>query len=304
MSLLLLSILIRHTPLAAMLIQLQQIKLSWFFLAIVFLQAVSILQAIRWRTMIIIPQENKPQIRSFYYHVAIGNFFNLCLMSGIGGDAVKSYALGKKIENVSRSVAALLLSRALGAGALIALFWLFFLTNSSISAPAPILSFMTTLTLGALLFVSWLIHPRQPTEGVQNQAGGHIWVQRLRYTGKALAAYQGNPLLLARGLVLSCLLQLLLLSCEYMAYRAVGTSLPYSSIFLFMPAIHIITLLPISLYGIGVREWLSIHLFTLLPGIENEHCLTAVFICYILSFLQAFIGGVLLLGNSLRHQNK
>ena len=50
-------------------------------------------------------------------------------------------------------------------------------------------------------------------------------------------------------------------------------------------------MLPVSLFGIGVREWATVHLFTL-AGFSAAECLSANGPAYLLVFLQAGAGGL------------
>ena len=86
---------------------------------------------------------------------------------------------------------------------------------------------------------------------------------------------------------------------QWLFFRAVGVEMPFLMVALCIPPITLLTMVPISLYGMGVREWATVGLFTL-SGFGATECLAASGPAYLLVFVQAAIGGLWLAWEQMR----
>ena len=90
-------------------------------------------------------------------------------------------------------------------------------------------------------------------------------------------------------------LQLLTLFIAYAYFRAVGVDIDISILVVFTSITTVISMVPISLNGIGVREGTQVALFTGILGIPASVVLSAGLLGYIPLLFQAAQGAVVLL---------
>ena len=90
-------------------------------------------------------------------------------------------------------------------------------------------------------------------------------------------------------------LQLLTLFMAYAYFRAVGQEIDISILVVFTSITIVISMLPVSLNGIGVREGVQVALFTGILGIPAPIVLSAGLLGYIPLLFQALQGAVVLL---------
>jgi hypothetical protein len=89
-------------------------------------------------------------------------------------------------------------------------------------------------------------------------------------------------------------LQFLTLFIAYAYFRAVGVDLDISILVVFTSITTVISMLPISLNGIGIREGAQVALFTGILGIPASVVLSAGLLGYIPLLFQAIQGAIVL----------
>ncbi len=242
--------------------------LSWLLLLLLFTLVSMLIQANRWRGLLLDAGKKIP-FRTFYAYVAIGYFFTAFLPGGFGGDIVKTLTFGKRFRQTSNSVAAILISRIQG---LLMLFLLFFVSlpwvyvHYSMSGSYAI-GMLVALSLSAAVFVLCLFSDKI---GFLNFLSRH-----LSFVPKLQAS-------------------LLVFATSYGYLRSVGISLDFRLVIVFTAITVIVTMLPISLNGIGVREWVTISLYTGIVGIPADKVLAGHLLGYVLILFQAIQGAVVL----------
>ena len=104
-----------------------------------------------------------------------------------------------------------------------------------------------------------------------------------------------------KQLILSSLdslwLQLLTLFIAYAYFRAVGVDIDISILVVFTSITTVVSMFPLSLNGIGIREGTQVALFTGILGIPAPVVLAAGLLGYIPLLFQALQGAVVLVGS-------
>lgn len=181
----------------------------------------------------------------------IGTFFNQTLPSTIGGDAVRLWLLGKTGAGWRAASYSVLVDRAVGliALAIIVVFslpWSYRLINNTqgrIALAAVDLAALSAgagfLLLGALPF-AWLQKwwPTRHLRACSMIASRAVFD---RHSGPRIA-------------ILSFLVHFLTVVTAWCTVRAVSAPANFEQVFLLIPPIVLITMLPISIAGWGVRE--------------------------------------------------
>ena len=244
------------------------------------------IQANRWRCLLL-EEGKKITFRTFYAYIALGYFFNNLLPSGFGGDAVKTIAFGKRFGNIANSVAAVAISRVMG---LIAMFICFFATLPFVVARYDIPAMYTGAVCAVALVSVLVIAGGLFSDKIKLPAFLTSKVPFLLKQQDAFSIYRGyKKAFLLSGLD-SIWLQISSIAIHYAYFQAVGVPVDLATITVFMTITITVSMLPISINGIGLREGVNVSLFTGLLGIPADIVLAAALIGYIPMVFQAVQG--------------
>ena len=262
----------------------------WILAMLVAATLVMAIQANRWKGLSV--QGPEIPFKTYYAYTAMGYFFNNLLPTGFGGDAVKSLAFGKKFNQTSQSVSAVLLARIQG---LLAMFLCFFIALpfalSKAEIPLAYTLIMTAASLACVIFILLcLFSDKLPIP--QFISNKFSFIGKLQ---NSLSIYRKHKKQILLSSLDSLWLQLLTLfiACAY--FRAVGVDIDISILVVFTSITIVISMVPISLNGIGVREGTQVALFTGILGIPAPVVLSAGLLGYIPLLFQAAQGAVVLL---------
>ena len=262
----------------------------WILAMLVAATLVMAIQANRWKGLSV--QGPEIPFKTYYAYTAMGYFFNNLLPTGFGGDAVKSLAFGKKFNQTSQSVSAVLLARIQG---LLAMFLCFFIALpfalSKAEIPLVYTLIMTAASLACVIFILLcLFSDKLPIP--QFISNKFSFIGKLQ---NSLSIYRKHKKQILLSSLDSLWLQLLTLFIAYAYFRAVGVDIDISILVVFTSITIVISMVPISLNGIGVREGTQVALFTGILGIPAPVVLSAGLLGYIPLLFQATQGAVVLI---------
>lgn len=262
----------------------------WILAMLVAATLVMAIQANRWKGLSV--QGPEIPFKTYYAYTAMGYFFNNLLPTGFGGDAVKSLAFGKKFNQTSQSVSAVLLARIQG---LLAMFLCFFIALpfalSKAEIPLVYTIIMTAASFACVIFILLcLFSDKLPIP--QFISNKFSFIGKLQ---NSLSIYRKHKKQILLSSLDSLWLQLLTLFIAYAYFRAVGVDIDISILVVFTSITIVISMVPISLNGIGVREGTQVALFTGILGIPAPVVLSAGLLGYIPLLFQAAQGAVVLL---------
>ncbi len=189
-----------------------------------------------------------------------GMFFNLCLPTSIGGDVYKACALGTDAASRVRAATTVFLDRAIGLVALLIIAGVALLRERSLSAwiAEAGMDFSGKLTLGivagSVVAVCGLamFAPRGPAS--------KFWLQlreRVRRSARLrtmTAPRRSQFRVMGVALMLSLVIQFLNVVLVIELARGMGVELPAQCFFVAVPGVILLSVLPISFNGIGLRE--------------------------------------------------
>ena len=111
-------------------------------------------------------------------------------------------------------------------------------------------------------------------------------------TLEAVSELRRRPNLLIRTTAVSVAIRIVWsLGCYAVAW-AMGLSIGLLTLFAFISLVDLVRLMPISVGGLGVREWAVIGLFGSI-GIAREQALTFSILAFAPIYLNAIVGGIL-----------
>lgn len=224
----------------------------------------------------------------------VGAFFNQFLPSSVGGDVVRAMDLRGRLGSLTRSLAILVFDRLLGIVAL----YLFACLGVLFGLPGLEGNLGWSLAGFAVLAVglAWLVG-----------AGGR-WLKGwdkgrgLPLAGKLIAKaldvretllfHLRDPGPTARVFGLAVLNQLNIILVYYLIGLAFGLKIGLGPLIIIVPVVMILTFLPISINGIGVREGAFVYLLAQLQ-VTPEKSLAIAWIIYLASLFYSLIGGLI-----------
>jgi uncharacterized membrane protein YbhN (UPF0104 family) len=287
-------------PLADIQAELQDIQWSWAFLALLLMVISLLVRAYRWYLLL---QGLGATIRfsrlvELYF---VGNFFNIFLPSGFGGDVVRVF---EAAQNVPTDIAAgtVIVDRLTG---LLMLF-----VMSLVALPFRAEAFPTALMwqITAVSIVG-LIGGLLLLDGRLIQSWGRWLPGKLSVTdptkplAKLLLAVQGcgRRAILGAAAISLCF-NLMLCAWWLFAGKALGFDIPYSHYLLVIPILCVTQLVP-SIGGLGVRETVAPILFAPV-GLTFSQAATFSFLVFVLLRISGLFGAPVYIASLLRKRNR
>jgi len=270
---------------------------SPFYLAIGLLLTFvnTILCAYKWKLFLKADHldQKLPYLVSSYW---IGSFVSLFLPSNIGGDAYKVVDVGNKTKETVRSFTSVFADRFTGFLALSIIGFIGSIYGYTlihrIEISLILLAFLGLLTVITIL----LFDPRWVRMGLRISKLDKIAAIHKTYESfvQTLHKYGGKPLLVTNTMLLSFAFHFTYITIVFCYSRFLGLEVSYAYFVLFVPIIAIFEALPISVYGIGVRDSAYVFFFSL-AGMQSEHALALALVFVVANVLYASIGGILLM---------
>ncbi len=260
-------------------------------ISILILAIAVILTAIRWKKLLEV-QDIEIKFGPICKLTFISFFFANFMPGVVGGDAVKLYYTVKNTRRTADSFVSIFLDRLLGMSALlvIAVFSAVFLINipEIRTISLFIFSLFILFLIAAFLFFNLkiLLILRRLYKIKPFDLGNKI-----KKFKNAIIVYRKRKGILVYTFSLSIVVQLLIVVVSYFVAPFLNLHIPIRYFFLFVPLIQLIMSIPITVAGIGTREWAFIFFFTTISGLITKMDAFALSIGYYLTTLIASIPG-------------
>jgi uncharacterized membrane protein YbhN (UPF0104 family) len=258
------------------------LDLSFFAWAVAFLMylASQVVSSIRWYFLAHALDFTGPwSIYLKYYFV--GMYFNLFLPTSVGGDVLKMHFISRGEPKKLRATYSILTDRLFGLTAMLLLGASAVLIGHGI---LPHYFEHLLCVVGICIIASLLGLP------IAYKLLSSIWPE----IGKRLAVllvFWEKPKALFAALSLSFILQALGMGAVALLAKDMGLDPPVVFYFAAFPIVAILTILPISFNGIGIREGGFIF-FLGLKGISAEKALTLSLSFFAIQVMASLIGGL------------
>jgi uncharacterized membrane protein YbhN (UPF0104 family) len=239
----------------------------------------SFLSTLRWKMFIPV----RLGTRGLFSMYMIGTFFNVCLPSTIGGDAVKAYCLSRALKgNLGNdgdaqfeskhnivSVASVFMDRYVGLAALLLIGLAVFPFGYHTLEKTQVLWIMPALFAGFIAGSFILFKFRLGTR-LKIMLTVHDYFE----------LYFGKRAVLVKGFMYSIVIQMVAIFSVYVLASGLGLNISFLSLVIFLPIVFIITLIPVSISGIGLREGAFVVLFGTI-GIAPDKAMTLSLIWFV-----------------------
>jgi len=253
----------------------------YFFAAVLLYVAGQVMSAYRWQIVARLVGVGG-RFREYFAFYFVGMFTNLFVPGLIGGDAARVFYLARDNREVShglaRAAASVVGDRLIG---LIALFWLAAMSAGILGhGILPRAVMLPTLAIGALSIAGYLALPLIGRVIERLPA-------RIRELARVMEPSLRRPFTMMPALVLSLVLQVSLVLCQYLIALGLRLQIPLSMFFLCVPVSNFFASIPITLNGLGLREGSYVFLFKM-AGVTSQEAITLS----LLYFAATTIGGL------------
>ncbi|RPJ83677.1 MAG: UPF0104 family protein [Acidobacteria bacterium] len=292
-TLLLLGILALEMDLKKLLAVISSVDPKLVLLATALQMFIILLAVVRWQVIL----ENFQMTAGFSpltKIMFIGQFFNLFLPSGIGGDFFRAYYLSKSHHRgMSTTLTTTLVERSAGLFALLFIGCLFAALHRIMIEGISLLYLFIGLIIAffaanVALFHSW-IHKRLTSLltrfGLKDVEG------KLDLVSEGLTTLRRNKKAVASCLLLSGAIQFLAVVVMWLAALAIGIPAPFYIFLIFIPIVNLTIMIPITINGFGLREYVYYLLFNQI-GVEPEVAVTLSFLNFLIVTLSSLPGGI------------
>lgn len=229
---------------------------------------------------------------------AISLWFNTFLPGSVGGDAYKVYGLIQDGSKPIQSFATVLMERLSGLGALISIAIVSVMGFGHLM-PIPSWMLLCLLLMVAVLVVGVLFSVRLIEPGARMLRQGfprickRLTDERIRLLAEVFQDLVRNKRLLLRAYLLGVLLQVLVLVSYYIVSLALNERISILFFLIFFPLIEIISLIPITVNGMGIRE-LMLAVFLQYAGVGPSYAIGFSILLRLILVVLALAGGFLL----------
>ena len=244
----------------------------------------------RWKILLEAAGINLPKKRLISAFCG-GIFFNMFLPSSIGGDFVRSAEIGYHSRKNSAAVATVFMDRLSG-----------FAGMTILALLAMIFGFQSVKDVKILCSVCFLVIILLTIILCVFSNPGYRFFRKILHQGKVRQGFLGvleqarrlkkNKSVILKIMIFSLAAQVISPVATYLLSLAFHLQINIVYFFLFIPIIGAVTLLPISLGGLGVRDYATILLFTSL-GISKDLAFAFSLLTFFFLLAYAAIGGLI-----------
>lgn len=258
-----------------------------------------LLSAVRWQWLSR-PLGFQRPLSAYLGGYFVGMFFNLLLPTSVGGDAVRAVRLNAGSGRKMAAVLSVLLDRLSGLLVLLSLACV-----AAVICPTPLPLWMKLMIGGAAAAAVMGLATLPLVIRILSRLNGQrLSIARLRRFAvslrDALVVFSGRPGLVFAATALSILIQLSGIVQVAQIGRATGADVPLSVYGVAVPMVALLTLLPVSLNGMGVRE-AGMVLFLQPAGVTPGRAATIAFLWFCSQTVAGLVGaGVYLCGRGRR----
>ncbi len=224
----------------------------------------------------------------------VGYFFNNILPTSIGGDVVRAYELGKPDGKQAEAMASVFMERLTGLTALIIFALITVIIDPRFLGDIKLTLAILFVCVGYLSIVILvfqrsalrLLQERITFSPVQRLLGK---IQKLQ---EAILLYQHEQQALWISMVYSVIFYVISVWIVYAGCLTFGFAPHLGELFLVVPIMHILFMIPISLGGIGLQEWAYTVVLGML-GVPSAIGLSVALLYRTRTIVFGLIGGAL-----------
>jgi uncharacterized protein (TIRG00374 family) len=278
----------------------KQLNPGWVLAAWLTVLAEPVLVAVKWNLLLREKGINL-RLRRLVRIVFTSNFLSVALPISFSADALRLMLVRGEQQNFTHAAGSLVADRILGTLAIIVLSLIGVVWAGPALLGGETLIAILIIAASLLTIIGVLLSPLPvfwvPPLQRWLAGRGRLAAQLIALAERAVAihdsltSFRHHPAKLVKVFALNLLAQILRVLQIVLLFRALQHPIPLSQAAAFVPMINMFTLLPISYFGLGVKESAFLYFFGF-AGVPRALCLTISLITYPL-ILGAMLPGAL-----------
>jgi uncharacterized protein (TIRG00374 family) len=268
------------------------VRAGWWLAAVALYAVTQMVSSLRWRLLAQPLGFGQPfgQFIAYYY---VGMFFNLVLPTSVGGDVVRAWYLDGRSGRKVAAFLSVFADRVSGLLMLIAIACLA-AACSPLDLPPRVLGIVygagASAAVGLAVMVLFARYSVLSTQYAVFRTGWRAKLTKLLATARDLqGALWPCPRVFLVTTLLSIFVQAANVIVLWLVGLALGLDVPASYYWILVPVITLMTLVPVSINGMGVREWGAVLMLAPL-GVGKEAA-TALAFLWFLTFSAVSLAG-------------
>lgn len=293
LTLVLLYFVIKKVGLADLVSTLKQADLYLVLLSLILAPVILATGVIKWKILLDSRNIHVPFWRLYGLYL-VGKFFNNFLPSNVGGDLMRAYELGIYTGNGSLAMASIFVERITGFMVLVFMALLSFVFHPQIISDVRLISAMT-FAITVLLLMLWLILDHRPLEMITRRVNFsliHKFSPRIRKFHASLYEYRTYRRALSFSVLWSFVFMVLAILNVYISAMAFHKPISFIHMFVIVPIILVVSMIPITINGLGLQELTYVLLFSLI-GLPGSVGLSTILLIRGKEILFSITGGVI-----------
>jgi glycosyltransferase 2 family protein len=273
---------------------------AWFCAAIAINVVATFVMVVRWHLLLVARGRREPGLWWLFETYLIALLLGQVLPTAVGGDAVRAVDLARRTGARAEAVSSVVVDRVIGLAALGALAAGGALAGGSgIGRGSAVALGLGVVAVTALAAVALFAQRLQPLLRRLAPRAARLRVEvPLRSLYRALHAYRGHPATLAWVFVLGAVAQALrAVSIGFLA-TGMGLDLGYATLLVLCPVLFLVTVVPASLNGIGLREATFVVVLGG-AGVSREDAFALGLAYFAVGVIVGALGGLALLRRSI-----
>jgi len=214
-----------------------------------------LISAIRWKILIQAQGDSVP-LGFLYMSYWVGIFFNNFLPTRVGGDVVRMWDGSRYSKSFTKSSAIVVVERLSGIIVLFFFALIAALFRLDMAKDFPMV--WIALAIGfiglAILFLFLLPFTRRLLEKMPQKKMLIRTTEKILLFRETILFYKNKKKALLQALLCAFLLQVNVIIFYYLIGKALALEIPFLDYFIFIPVVHLILLVPITINGFGLRE--------------------------------------------------
>ena len=264
----------------------------WYFLLSFLISLLCLyLATLRWQILLKEFTIAIPFVELFRF-ICLSFFYNFFIPGGFAGDIIRGYKCKKYYISSTYGIASVFIDRLIGLASFILfgifgiLFTLDVLKQTKLFTP-----FIIVLAIS--LFLLFILFNRKIISCFKVLSNIHsILYNKLKQLYNCIYFYKGYKSILVTALIVSLFASFFNILVFYLLSVSTGGVVTFINFIFFIPIITIISYLPISYSGLGIREAGFVLLFSQI-GMSREQALAIPLMYFGLLFLLAIVGGMI-----------
>jgi len=266
--------------------RLTELKPGFVLLAMVVFAILLFNNTVRWRS-VMVAIETRLSFGTCFRLLYIGFFFNQTLPSSVGGDAVRMYLVRKQGLSLSGAINGVMLERVATVSGLILLvvvtqpLVLARIGDTSVKLIFPVLAVLALIGIMIMMLLDRFPNKYQRLNIVRGFANLATDTKRLFLSPRWA--------ILAVGLGVTG--NILIALATYLSAQSIGVEVTFLDCLVLVPPVILITTIPISIAGWGLREGAMVTAFALV-GVPEADAFVVSVLFGLLNILVSLPGGV------------